>query len=209
MGEAFCLATKFTKNRGKPSRYGSRPISINIPTLTQTSRQATSQLMMEGALLTTRIAIRHPAVTTCQLLPRDSALIHPEIKELYTPHRPTHIAFLVLAREITPSEMEEGALGLPICRAVWDFPDPDDFYTILEQVVNLLEPAHRRPGALITAASASEALGLCIIQIKNEFGHSMDFIRRGFRGAHLPGARLETFPLDAFFPPMSIHLNKQ
>ena len=75
--------------------------------------------------------------------------------------------------------------------------------------MNLLEPAHRRPVALITAASASEALGLCIIQIKNEFGHSMDFIRRAFRGAHLPGARLETFPLDAFFPPTSIHLNKQ
>ena len=207
-GNPLCLAPKFTINSGNPSRYVSRPLSINTLILTQTPQQATPHSKMEGALLNTRMAVRHPAITTRQLLPRDSALIHPEIKELDTPHRPTHATFLILSREITHSEMEAGELGLPICRATWDFPDPDDFYKVLEQVVDLLEPAHRRPGALITAASASEALGICIIQIKNEFGHSMDFIRRAFRGAHLPGTRLESFPLDAFLPPTSIHLNK-
>ena len=205
MGKPICLATKFTINSGNPIRHVSRPLSINTLTLTQTPQQATPQSKMEGALLNTRMAVRHPAITTCQLLPRDSARIHPEIKELDTLHRSTHVTFLILSREITHSEMEAGELGLPICRAIWDFTDPDGFYNVLEQVVDLLEPAHRRPGALITAASASEALGICIIQI----GHSMDFIRRAFGGAHLPGTRLETFPLDAFLPPTTIHLNKQ
>ena len=163
---------------------------------------------MQGIIPTPRLAIRHPAVTTRQLLPRDSALIHPEILELDAPHRPPTVSFLVLSREITPSEMEAGILSLPICHATWDFPDPDAFYDVLQQVVDLLEPGHRKPGALMTAASASEALGICIIQIKNEFGHSMDFIRRAFRGAHFPGTQLETFPLAAFLPPTAIHLNK-
>ena len=120
-------------------------------------------------------------------------------------HRPTLINFLVLAREASQSELESGSLRRPICHATWDFPDPDTFYEALDQVVSVLDPIHRRPGALITAAAAPEALGLYIIQIKNEFGHSLDFVRRAIRGATQGRTILETFPLDAFLQPVAIH----
>ena len=202
------LATKYKGNYVIPVRYYSRTYCIHIIIFTQSVNQATPNPVMQGIIPTPRMAIRHPAVTTRQLLPRDSALIHPEIQELDTPHHPSTVSFLVLAREITPSKTEAGVLSLPICHTIWDFPDPVVFYDVLQQVVELLEPHHRKHGALITAASASEALGICIIQIKNKFGHSMDFVRRAFRGAHIAGARLETFPLDAFLPPTAIHLSK-
>ena len=163
--EVLNLAMKSCENYGIPTRYDSCTYTLNILTLTQISQQATSYPKMERLASTSlrQMAIFHPAVTTRQLLPRDSALINPEIKELDRSHHPAHIAFLVLAREITPSELLEGTLDLPICHAIWDFLDPDTFYNVLHQVIDLLEPAHRRPGALITTASASEALGTCII----------------------------------------------
>ena len=72
--------------------------------------------------------------------------------------------------------MEEGALGLPICHATWDFPNPEAFYNVLQQVVDLLKPAHRRPGALITAASASEALGIC--NLNKAYNSGIDLLGR-------------------------------
>ena len=80
---------------------------------------------------------------------------------------------------------------------------------VLHQVVNVLDPIHRKPGALITAAAAPGPLGLCIIQIKNDFGHSLDFVRRAIRGATQGSTILETFPLDAFLPPTTIHVPRQ
>ena len=190
---------------GNPNRYDSRTFLPNIFTLPQNSQPATSTMNRASISPPSRLAIRHPAVTTRQLLPRDSAMINPEIMELDIASRPVHISFLVLSREATQAEKNSGSLGLPICRAIWDFPDPDTFYNVLEQVVNLLEPGHKRPGALITAAAAPEAMGLCVICIKNDFEHAIDFIRRAIRGATQGGTILETFPLDAFIPPTSIH----
>ena len=139
------LVRRSNGNCGNPNRYVSRTYSLNILTLTQKAQQATTHSEMEGSIPSMRMVIRHPKVTTRQLLPRDIAFIHPEIKDLDTPHRPTHVSFLVLSPEITSSETEEGALGLPICHATWDFPNLDAFYDVLQQVVDLLEPAHRRP----------------------------------------------------------------
>ena len=201
------LARTILRNKSNPPRYDSRTFTLNIFILIQTLDPATPSLTMDRVIAfpTDQLAIRHPSVTLRQLLPRDCALINPEIKEMDTSSRPPLVSFLVLSRATTSSEEEAGELSLPICHAEWDFPNPDTFYDVLQQVVDLLEPADRKPGVLITAASASDTMGICIIQIRNKFGHSMDFIRRAFRGAAQPGIHLETFPLDAFLPPFEIH----
>ena len=199
---------RFSIFGGNPSRYVSRTLITNIIIPTQHSQPATSTMDRANIPPQMRMAIRHPVVTTRQLLPRDSAMINLEIIELDVARRPIHISFLVLSREATKSEKDSGSLELPICRATWDFPDPDTFYDVLDQVVNRLEPAHKRPGALITAAAAPESMGLCVIRIKNNFGYGIDFIRRAIRGATQGGTILETFLLAAFLPPISIHLEQ-
>ena len=112
------------------------------------------------------------------------------------------------SRELTWVEKEKGVTQHPVCNACWDSPDPDTFYKVLQQVIDVLKPIHKRPGALITAASASEAVGLCIIQVRNLFGPSLDFVRRAFRGAALHDVRLETFHLDDFLLPLELHKTK-
>ena len=207
------ISSQLAKSPGKicgiPSRYVSRPLLTNIIILSQTRQLATPNMNRANISPQRRLTIRYPAVTTRQLLPRDSAMINPEIQVLDAVRRPAHVTFLVLSREATQTEKDSGSLGLPICRASWDFPNPDTFYDVLDQVVNLLEPAHKKPGALITAAAAPEAMRLCVIRIKNDFGQAIDFIRRAFRGATQDETILETFPIEAFFPPTAIHLEQQ
>ena len=203
------LARKIPYNSGNPKRYNSRHFKTNSLTLTQPTEQTTPTMNMRNSTGSNgRMAIRHPAVTVRQLLPKDCALVNPEIRELDVSNRPPKITFLVLSRELTQVEKEKGVTQHPVCNARWDSPDPDIFYEVLQQVIDVLEPIHKRPGALITAASASEAVGLCIIQVRNLFGPSLDFVRRAFRGAALHDVRLETFPLDAFQPPLELHKTK-
>ena len=123
-------------------------------------------------------------------------------------HRPTHVSFIMLSRKVANGESTSSAHSVPVCHATWDCPDPDTFYDTLQHVMSRLEPTHRRPGALVTAAISSEATGISLLRVKNTFGYATDFLRRSIRDAAPQGIILETFPLDIFLPPTEIHITK-
>ena len=88
------LARKIPYNNGNPERYNSRHFKTNSIILAQPLGQPTPTMNMGNFSRNSgRMAIRHLAVTVRQLLPRDCALVNPEIPELYVSKRPPTITF--------------------------------------------------------------------------------------------------------------------
>ena len=129
---AVSLARSIPLSNGNPKSYISCIHNIITFISSQTSRPAALHPKMEriSALSNNSLAIRYPAVTTRQLLPKDCVLVNPEVVELDVSYRPPLISLLVFSRELTNIEKEKGVSQHPVSHSCWDFPDPDTFYEV-------------------------------------------------------------------------------